>query len=271
MKAWLSIVAAFFRRDWRIHRSYRFQALPSIAHAVLQLAPFFFLGRLVDSAHAKGMEAYGGSYFAFVLLGVASTRYVGASLSGFAGRLRSEQSEGTLEAVALSPAPRSAFLLGTLAWELLWATVELVVFLAVGVVLFSADLRGANLYAAGLALVLGISSLGGIGVLSACSVLIWKEADPAGWALGGLMRIASGVFFPLAILPAWMQPVAHALPLTPMLEAIRQAVLLGRGPSQLLPQLIGLGVFSLVVWPVAFFCFEATLVRLRRDGTLNFR
>jgi ABC-2 type transport system permease protein len=44
------------------------------------------------------------------------------------------------------------------------------------------------------------------------------------------MMFLSGLFFPLSLLPGWIRPVTHALPLTYLADALRQ-VMVGATPT----------------------------------------
>ncbi len=232
--------------------------------------PFFFVGKLVDPASSAAMASYGG-YFPFVLLGLACSRFVTASLSAFGGVLREEQLQGTLEAMLLSPASLASIILGGALWPLVWTSIEVMLYLLIGAVLFGVSFSQINTLAALTILPLLILSLSSLGLFSACGLLLYKEADPVNWLLGGLMRLLGGVYFPIALLPQWLAPLAKAFPLTHGLEGIRQAVLAGASLNQLGGIVGTLFAFSLISWPLAGFCFVRTLRRLKTTGALNFR
>ena len=62
---------AFLRRDFKVALSYRVAFIMQIAMIFVAVPLFFFLGNVVDGAKVKSLEAYGGSYFGFLLIGVA--------------------------------------------------------------------------------------------------------------------------------------------------------------------------------------------------------
>ncbi|MBI3088573.1 MAG: ABC transporter permease [Candidatus Omnitrophica bacterium] len=267
----MSRLLAFLRRDWLIRSSYRTAFAVTLAHIVFTVASFFFISRLVDSRPSPTLAPYGGAYFPFVVLGLAFSRYLTASLSSFAGSMREEQLQGTLESILTTPTSPLTVVLGGAAWELLWTTVEVIVYVGLGVFVFGMDLSLMNIPAGLVVLGLLILSLSSLGVLSVSGILLFKEFDPVTWLLGGLMRLVSGVYFPLVLLPGWLQAVAAWLPLTYGLEGLRQAVLLGRPLAELGRVCLALGAFAVVGWAVALAAFSWTLNRLKRTGALSFR
>lgn len=271
MNGLFASLPAFLTRDWRIASSYRLSMVLTLTQAIFTAAVYFFIGRLIDPHGAPALAPYGGSYFPFVLLGLAGARFVAPSLQGVARSLREEQLQGTLEAMLVSPAPLAAIVLGGVLWEFLWAAVEVALYLVIGGALFGVSLAKADLFAGGVMLLLMVGSLSSFGVLSASVVLLVKESDPVNWLLGGLMRLVSGVYFPVAMLPAGLQWLAKAFPLTYGLEGLRQALLLGTPLTQLKSACLALAVFLVLVWPVALASLSWSLARLKRAGALSFR
>jgi ABC-2 type transport system permease protein len=62
-----------------------------------------------------------------------------------------------------------------------------------------------------------------VGILVCILVLIFgNRADVAAWSLVSLMLLVCGIYYPVAILPAWVVAIAAILPLTYFLEYFRQ-------------------------------------------------
>ena len=61
-----------------------------------------------------------------------------------------------------------------------------------------------------------------IGLMVAAMVLRWgMGAENLAWAAIFAVAPVSGVYYPLAVLPGWLQPVAHALPSSYVFEGMR--------------------------------------------------
>jgi ABC-2 type transport system permease protein len=63
---------------------------------------YFYFSRMVSGSPSAEIEQYGGSYFAFLLTGMAFLDYLGVSLQTFNQSLRDSQLMGTLEIMLLS-------------------------------------------------------------------------------------------------------------------------------------------------------------------------
>ena len=80
--------------------------------------------------------------------------------------------------------------------------------------------------------------------------------------------LVGGVFYPIEIMPSWLQAVAHLLPLTYALRGMRLALLNGSSWSELLPDLLVVGAFAVVLFPVSLLVFRFAVERARADGSL---
>ena len=264
----MSVAAAFIKRDFSQAISYRFSFMLQIGGVFFSVAIFYFLSELFGGAIAPQLKAYGGNYFSFVLIGLAFTGFLGLSLSSFATSIREGQVMGTLEIMLLSPTRLSAILICSSLWGYVMMIFRVVLYLVVGAFIFGADLGGANIGGALLIMILSIASFTGFGVLSAALVLIVKKGDPVAIILNGASSLLAGVFYPVAVLPDWLEPVSKVLPLTYALDSMRLAMLQGQSLYELRYDILVLLAFTLVLTPLSFLVFRRALKKAKMEGSL---
>ena len=268
LPAWTAKAAAFVRRDLKTEVSYRLSFVSEIAGIVFSLALFYFLARLVGPSAEPRMAAYGGDYFAFVLVGIAFYRYLSVALAAFSQAVSQGQAAGTLEAMLVSPTHPLALLLHSSLWPFLRATLEVGVYLAAGALLFGFRSEHADLGAAALTLVLTVLAFSSFGILSAAFVLVFKRGDPFAFVLGTLSALLGGVYYPVEVLPSWLRHAADLVPLTYALRGLRRAILGGASAAQILPDLGVLALFAAAGLPLSLWVFGRAMDRAKRDGTL---
>ena len=102
---------AFFRRDANIHTSYKLGFVMDLLGVFFTAATYYYVAKMFGAAAAPFLRAYGGDYFAFVLIGVAFAAYQNVGLNSFSQSLRQEQFLNTLEPLLVTPVstPRSLF------------------------------------------------------------------------------------------------------------------------------------------------------------------
>jgi ABC-2 type transport system permease protein len=135
--------------------------------------------------------------------------------------------------------------------------------------LFGLSLGQVNVPAALLFFLVSLIAFSSIGIFSATFTVVFKRGDPLLWLFGSLSWLLGGVFYPLEVLPPFLQRIAQLLPITHALEGMRAALLRGAAVVELLPQIEALALFGLVGLPVSLIGFSLGVRRARVTGTLS--
>ncbi len=257
-------VAALVRRDWKIRTSYRAAFVLDFVLGVLDLAVYYFISKTFTGV--TGDLGGAPDYFAFALVGIAVTTVITAAATGLAMRVREEQLTGTLEALLTQPMSSTQLALGMCAFPFLFATVRVAMYLLVGALVLSLDLSHAD----PLGFVVMIAAIGGamssIGILSGALVLVIKRGDKlAGLALFG-MGLVGGAFFPVSVLPSWLEPLGKVVPTRFAFDGLRSALYVG---SDWADDALALAGFTIVCLPIALWLFSKALEWGRRRGSLS--
>jgi ABC-2 type transport system permease protein len=143
-------------------------------------------------------------------------------------------------------------------FAVLYGLVRAVLLFAVVAAFFSLSLGRANFAAALVILVVASISFFGIGMMTAVLPLISPEKGAQlGFVAQGMLLVVSGVYYPVSVLPAWMEWTARISPATYALRGIRGSVLDGAGVAwaDLWPLLL-IGTASIPVGLAIFSCGE---------------
>jgi ABC-2 type transport system permease protein len=102
-----------------------------------------------------------------------------------------------------------------------------------------------------------------IGIVVCISILTFgQKADVAAWSLSGLILLFSGIYYPINVLPASLQVVARAIPLTYFLEYYRSVFI----PE---PHNLAVGALLAALYLVAgLILFDRAIERARRTGIM---
>lgn len=267
MRERLRLMRAFLARDFRTEISYRFSFIMSISGIVFTAVTYFFVARLLGDSVRPLLEPYGGDYFAFALIGVAFASYFTLGLSGFARGLRLAQTTGTLEAMLMTPASVSSVILGSAVWSYVFTTFRVLVYLGLGVAL-GMKLNNANYLGALAVLLLAVFTFAALGIIAASVIMVTKRGDPVTSLFGGFATLVGGVFYPVEIMPQWLQAIADLLPITYALRAMRLALLQGASWQALGSDLLVLTAFAIVLFPLSLLAFRFAVERARDEGSL---
>jgi ABC-2 type transport system permease protein len=175
---------------------------------------------------------------------------------------------GTLEYLLLSDTPLGGILLYSALWNFLNTLLNTAILFLFVTVLFKVSLS-INLLAAGVILLLTISSLSGIGLISAGVIMITKQGDPVSWIFTILTGLLSGVLFPVEMLPSYLQAVSYLLPTTHALKALRLTLISGAGLLDVTQEIAFLMFVSGLTIPLGLFAFSLGFNKARKAGSLG--
>jgi ABC-type multidrug transport system permease subunit len=157
------------------------------------------------------------------------------------------RSRGVLKRLLATPMRRRDYLLAQVIGRLVFLVVEVAVVLGVGWLAFGVPMRGSLVTLAVLA-VLGAAAFAGIGLLLAARTRTVEGLSGLANFVMMPMWVLSGIFFSTERFPDVMQPWIAILPLTALIDSLRDVMLDG---ATLLAVRGDLGV--LIVWGGAGF------------------
>jgi ABC-2 type transport system permease protein len=96
-----------------------------------------------------------------------------------------------------------------------------------------------------------------------------EKGAQLGFVAQGLLLVVSGVYYPISVMPGWMQALAHVSPATYALDGIRRAVLDGAAVSELWGDLWPLLAMGAVAIPFGLLVFRAGERYAKRAGKLK--
>ena len=183
---------------------------------------------------AKGIEATGGSIdveatTTALLIGAVVWAYLGIIFEFITETVAWERWEGTIEYTFMAPLSRAMHLGGSGVFAVLYGLVRATLLFVVVAMFFGLSMPDANFPAAFAILLIASVSFFGIGMMTAVLPLISPEKGAQlGFVAQGLLLVVSGVYYPVSVLPEWMQWVSKISPATYALRGIRGSILEGR-------------------------------------------
>src|SRR5205814_8833954 len=151
-----------------------------------------------------------------------------------------------------------------------YGVIRAVLLFAVVALFFHLELANANFAAALIVLVVASISFIGIGMMTAVLPLISPEkGTQLGFVAQGILLVVSGVYYPVSVLPGWMQALAKISPATYALRGCRAAILEGAGLTSLWADIWPLFVIGLVSVPLGLWVFHRGEQYAKQHGKLK--
>ena len=260
---------AFIRRDFLIAASYRTAFAADLIGVLLKVITFYYIGAVFESGASRALAGFGHNYFAFLIIGLALTDFVATSLDTFSTSIRDSQMAGTLEVVLLSPIRLTEMVVYSSLWPYLFTAFRFGAYVGFGWLLFGLPIDPQGLPAALAVLLLTILCFAPLGIISAAIIMVFKKGTWFQMLISATGVILGGVAYPTSVLPPWASAVSYYLPLTHAVNAMREALLNGRGLAGLGSDVAFLLVFAAVFTPLSLWIFSLAVSRTKQLGTLT--
>ncbi|HUK89133.1 MAG TPA: ABC transporter permease [Blastocatellia bacterium] len=222
MRTQLRQVSAFVLRDFHLTRRYISWVIVFAFYAMVSSATIALIGVAANNYELT----------LTLVIGALLWSFLSVLFNEIAMSIAFERWEGTLEYTFMAPAPRLLHLAGVSLYSLLYS-IGRAIFVLAGLLLFvKLSIRGANLL--GILVVLLISSIAFIGLGLMAAVLPVMSPERGAEATNifqGMLLLVSGIYYPVDVLPRWLQPLSAISPATYALSACRKLLGIGRPGS----------------------------------------
>ncbi len=251
---------AFIERNFNLSRRYWGWEFAFLVYAMAGALSISFIG-----------AATGDMRLTFSLvIGAIFWNYLSLVFSFIAETISWERWEGTLEYTMMAPVRRASQLLGSTFYAIMYGLIHTVIILIVLVLFFSLDLATANFLTAATVMVVGSFSIIGIGVMAAILPLLYVERGAQmTFVLQSCILVVSGVYYPISVLPEWMQVLSALSPATYILDGVRRGLLDGAPVSEVMSDIWPLALMGAVLIPAGLWLFGRAERYAKRTGKLK--
>jgi ABC-2 type transport system permease protein len=240
-------VGAMILRYWYLLRSSWPRLVELIYWPAVQMFMWGLLQLGVSRQSGTGMAAASTFLAAFLLWDLLFRGQIGFSMS-----FMEEMWSRNLPNLMISPLRPLEFVIALMVMSVIRLAVGFVPVTILAILFF-----GFNLWGLGLALVVFFANLfftaWAVGML--CSGLVMRNglgAEGLTWSMMFILLPLTCVYYPVATLPVWLQPVAWALPPTAVFEGMRALVVDHVFRADLMLWALGLNVLWLAVGATSF-------------------
>ena len=262
-------LSAFVRRDFLVLWSYRLSFLTSFVGLFGGALIFYFIGKMVDPAAIPSVGGKRVTYLEFAVIGMTLGGFVHLGLERVSAALRNEQLMGTLESLLTTPTSSQTIQVGSVLFDLIFIPVRMGLLLAMLALAFGLGLDVGGVPQSLVLLAFFMPFVWGLGILSAALTLTFRRGAGVVTLATGALTLVSGLYFPLSLLPNWLETASAANPLTIAATGLREALLGGMGWGSIGGDILLLAPLSIVSVVIGMLAFRLALRRERRLGTLG--
>lgn len=263
---------AFVERNFNLVKRYWGWEVVFLLYTVVNALSITFIAKASpEITGATLTDAKVSQFILYLLVGALVWNYISVVFGLISETITWERWEGTIEYTFMAPISRLTHLFGTTLFAIGYAIVHTFVILGVVSLFFNVDLSQANWWSALVLLLLGSFSFVGVGILAAVLPLLFPERGAQMTnVVNALILLVSGVYFPVSVLPGWMQAISRISPAYYVLDGTRAALLRNATIVELaLPYLLPLLVIGIVAVPLGLWVFISAEHYAKRTGRLK--
>ncbi len=259
---------AFVERNINLVKRYMGWEVVWFAYSLASALSITYIGAAME--RISGTSVNTDYLILYLLIGTLVWRFLSVVFNDISEMIQWERWEGTIEYTLMAPIHRFTHMMGQTVFAVIHGAIFTLAIAVVIVLFFHISLAHANLIAAGLMLIAGSLSFIGMGIMASVLPLLFPERGAQMTnVVQAFLLLLSGVYYPVEVLPRWMQLIARASPATYVLEGIRQAILQGVPTHALLGPFLYLMLVGVLLVFVGLRIFEKAERYAKRTGRLK--
>jgi len=261
---------AFFERNWNLTKRYWAWELVWLVYNIVNAMAVTYIGAAAQLI--TGVKVNTNYLIMYLLIGTAVWSYLSVTFEGVTDMITIERWEGTIEHTFMAPISRFTHLIGSCWYAVVHGLLFTFVQLIVVGLFFHLDLSQANYLTATFMLLVGSISFIGFGIAASVLPLLFTErGSQMSYIVRAVLLLVSGIYYPVNVLPGWMQPLARISPATYVLEGLRAALLRGQviWSAEIWSYTWPLIVTGIVSVPLGIYIFKIAERYAKRTGKLK--
>ncbi|MFZ4813120.1 MAG: ABC transporter permease [Phototrophicaceae bacterium] len=260
---------AFMARNFHLIKRYWAWEIVWITYATVNSLAVTFIAE--GSTTVAGTSTDSVSRFTlFLLIGTLVWHYMSVIFTFVSEVIQWERWEGTIEYTLMAPVNRWIHLIGQTLFSIVYSLLTTILIGIVMTLFFNIDLSEANLLGALVLLIVGSLSLIGISIFSSILPLLYPERGAQmTHIIQAMFLLVSGIYYPIEVLPNWMQFLSRLSPVTYVLDGIRAALMDGAGFDQIGGLMFPLLLSAVIFVPFGVWTFQQAENYAKRTGKLK--
>jgi ABC-2 type transport system permease protein len=259
---------AFVERNFNLVRRYWGWEAVWIMYGIANALAVTYIG--AGMGQITGQKLDTNFLVLYLLIGTVIWRYLSIVFDSLSEMIMWERWEGTIEYTFMAPVARFTHMVGQTIFSILYGLLHAGLILFAVALFFHIDLSRANFGGAVVVLMAASLSFIGVGIIAAVLPMLYPErgAQMTNFAQA-VFLLASGIYYPVTVLPNWLQTISRVSPATYALDGVRAALLEGASLQSLLPTIGLLILIGLVTIPIGVMVFGWGERYAKRTGKLK--
>ena len=259
---------AFIERNFNIVKRYWAWELVWLVYTVANSLAVSYIGLGVEQVGGPGID--GKHLVLYLAIGTIVWRYLAVIFYWVTDLVGLERWEGTIEYTLMAPITRFFHMMGQTTFAIVYSLIHTAVVLVATMAFFNITFANANMIGFVLLLVAGSLSFIGISIVGSVLPLLFPErGSQMTHLIIAMLMLVSGVYYPVSVLPGWLQFFSRFSPATYIIDGSRAALLDGAPTLNLWPYVWPTLIMGVISIPVGLKVFHWAEQYAKRTGKLH--
>src|SRR5438105_8973888 len=217
---------AFFERNWNLAKRYWGWELVWLVYNIVNAMSVTYIG--LSAQLITGVKINTNFFILYLLIGTAVWSYLSVTFDGVTDIINMERWEGTIEYTFMAPISRFTHMIGSCVYAVVHGLLFTILQLLIIAFFFHLDLSHTSYLSVLFMLLLGSASFIGFGIGASILPLLYTEKGmQMSFIVRAVILLVSGVYYPVSVMPQWMQLLASISPGTYVIQGMRAAMIDG--------------------------------------------
>ena len=256
----------YFLFDLRNRYNNRFLALLNAISITVNLVIYWFTSKAFAPSMGQYLDSRGMDYFTFLLIGELGLLIPLGLQDGLSSYVKFLGSEGVLENMMVYPGDLKNKVLKMYMGNVFVALFQMFVTIILSYLYFGWSLSPKQLLFFIGWIIFITPMFYQISIIALAYTLYFGKAGIT-FALSTFASVIAGSYFPITVLPEWLQKVSIYLsPLTPTLQGLRHLLFDGVDSEVFLRSLKFIMIWTIILTPIAHYFYKWSMKKFREKG-----
>jgi len=266
----VSKISMFVVRNLRMLFTYKLAFSVSFLSIVFNFLYLVLFGIMFGRSEVSGISQYGGDFISYILVGSIGWGYLWSIMSSTSSGLQIEMMMGTLETILLTRTKLHTMMIAYALYGVLFGIISILLLFVIGLLMFGFSVFAtASIYTI-LIFILSGAMMMGVGMIFGGLTIWLKNIGQTIPLIQNISTFFCGVYFPITVLPTYLQPIYKFIPFYYPIEGLRLSLLSSPPTEKLIEIIIIVFIMTIVFGIIGLFTLKKGLEKAKKDGSLAF-
>lgn len=263
-------VGVFIKRDFKVMFTYKLAFSMAWVSLLFNFLYMVLFGSMFQVGYLSSIDTYGGNFISYILVGSIGWGFMWSVALSTPISLRSEMEDGTLESIISTPTSIYTMILSYTFFGSFFGLLSIAILLSVSYAFFGISVFATASIFTLIIFVLSVIMMMGFAMILGGLTFWIKNIGETGTFIQSISMFFCGVYFPITVLPEFLQPISKYVPFYWSIEGLRKSLIPSTPTQDLLNYVLILIIITFVVTSIGAYALHRGLKKAKKDGSLAF-